>query len=151
MYTNSVINMDQNTMLLLGLGFAASAVSAWWLKNRGKTISEIADKIEDVIEDATGIDVELDSVVETVVSSAEDVAEDVQEAVEESLESGDSLSEVLEDAVEAAQDAVDVDALQASTVAELKAQLKELGLPVSGKKADLVARILSHVNGGEME
>jgi len=46
-------------MLLTGLGVAGAAVAGWWLKNRGKTIEQIADKIEDAIEDATGIDVEL--------------------------------------------------------------------------------------------
>ena len=37
---------------------------------------------------------------------------------------------------------MDEDELSAMTVVELKAQLKELGLPISGKKADLIARLL---------
>ena len=37
---------------------------------------------------------------------------------------------------------MDEDELSAMTVVELKAQLRELGLPISGKKADLIARIL---------
>ncbi len=34
---------------------------------------------------------------------------------------------------------MDEDELSAMTVVELKAQLRELGLPISGKKADLIA------------
>ena len=37
---------------------------------------------------------------------------------------------------------MDEDELSAMTVVKLKERLKELALPISGKKADLIARLL---------
>tara|TARA_B100000900_G_scaffold187065_1_gene158536 strand:+ start:47 stop:469 length:423 start_codon:yes stop_codon:yes gene_type:complete len=135
--------MEPNTVLLTGLGIATAAVAGWWLKNRGKTIEQIADKIEDAIEDATGIDVELDSVVETIASAAEDVAEDVVDDVEEALEAGESIEDVVDAAVDSAVESAteEIEDLKALTVAQLKDRLKELNLPITGKKADLLARL----------
>ncbi|MHA1286417.1 MAG: SAP domain-containing protein [Candidatus Thorarchaeota archaeon] len=135
--------MEPNTVLLTGLGIATAAVAGWWLKNRGKTIEQIADKIEDAIEDATGIDVELDSVVETIASAAEDVAEDVVDDVEEALEAGESIEDVVDAAVDSAVESAteEIEDLKALTVAQLKERLKELNLPITGKKADLLARL----------
>lgn len=135
--------MEPNTVLLTGLGIATAAVAGWWLKNRGKTIEQIADKIEDAIEDATGIDVELDSVVETIASAAEDVAEDVVDDVEEALEAGESIEDVVDAAVDSAVESAteEIEDLKALTVAQLKDKLKELNLPITGKKADLLARL----------
>ena len=135
--------MELNTMLLTGLGVATAAAAGWWLKNRGKTIEQIADKIEDAIEDATGIDVELDGAVETVVNAAEDVVEDVVDAVEDSLEAGESIEDVVDAAADAATESATeaVEDLKTLTVAQLKDRLKELNLPISGKKADLLARL----------
>jgi len=86
-------------------------------------------------------------VVEDVVAEAEEVAEEVLEAVEDSLEAGDSLEDVADKAADAAEEAIedveiDVDAIAALTVAALKLRLKELGLPVTGKKAELVKRLV---------
>lgn len=135
--------MEPNTVLLTGLGIATAAVAGWWLKNRGKTIDQIADKIEDAIEDATGIDVELDSVVETIANAAEDVAEDVVDDVEEALEAGESIEDVVDAAVDSAVESAteEIEDLKALTVAQLKDKLKELNLPITGKKADLIARL----------
>tara|TARA_B100000902_G_scaffold88490_1_gene92421 strand:- start:386 stop:808 length:423 start_codon:yes stop_codon:yes gene_type:complete len=135
--------MEPNTVLLTGLGIATAAVAGWWLKNRGKTIEQIADKIEDAIEDATGIDVELDSVVETIASAAEDVAEDVVDDVEEALEAGESIEDVVDAAVDSAVESAteEIEDLKTLTVAQLKDKLKELNLPITGKKADLLARL----------
>ena len=135
--------MEPNTVLLTGLGIATAAVAGWWLKNRGKTIDQIADKIEDAIEDATGIDIELDSAVETIVNAAEDVVDDVVDDVEDALEAGESLESVVDTAVDSAVDSAseELDDLKALTVAQLKDKLKELNLPITGKKADLLARL----------
>ena len=135
--------MEPNTVLLTGLGIDTAAVAGWWLKNRGKTIEQIADKIEDAIEDATGIDVELDSVVETIASAAEDVAEDVVDDVEEALEAGESIEDVVDAAVDSAVESAteEIEDLKTLTVAQLKDKLKELNLPITGKKADLLARL----------
>ena len=59
--------------------------------------------------------------------AAENVADEVHESVVDSLESGD----------------FDVDTLKSLTVSALKDKLKEIGLPVSGKKADLIARLIT--------
>ena len=37
---------------------------------------------------------------------------------------------------------IDVESLKSLTVSALKLRLKELGLPVSGKKAELIARLV---------
>lgn len=139
--------METNMMILAGLGIAATAAAGWWMKNRSTTISGLADAIEDKIEDVTGIDLELDDVVEDVVAEAEEVAEEVLEAVEDSLEAGDSLEDVADKAADAAAEAIDdveidLDALEDMTVAALKEKLKEVGLPISGKKADLIKRLV---------
>ena len=123
--------METNMIILAGLGLAVSAAAAWWMKNRSTTISSLADAIEDKIEDVTGIDLELDDVV----------------AVEDSLEAGDSLEDVADQAADAAAEAIedvelDLDAIADLTVAALKLRLKELGLPVTGKKAELVKRLV---------
>tara|TARA_Y100000389_G_C17252342_1_gene408739 strand:- start:226 stop:657 length:432 start_codon:yes stop_codon:yes gene_type:complete len=139
--------METNTMILIGLGLIASAVATWWYKNKGNVLKKVADELEDKIEDLTGVDVELDDVVDDLVSAAETVVDEVHDTVVDSLESGDSLEEVVSDAKAAGEEAIDnvdidVDALKSLTVAALKERLKAAGLPVSGKKADLVERLL---------
>ena len=139
--------METNTLIVIGIGLIASAVAGWWYKKKGNLLTKVADELEDKIEDITGVDVELDDVVDDLVSAAEDVVDEVHDTVVDSLESGDSLAEVVDDAVEAGQEAVDnveidVDALKDMTVAALKERLKEAGLPVSGKKAELIERLL---------
>jgi hypothetical protein len=116
--------METTTLILAGLGIAATAATGWWMKNRSTTVLQIADTLEDKIEDLTGIDIELDGVVEDVVEAAEDVVEDIHDTAKDSLESGDSLEDVAD-----------------LTVAVLKERLTELGLSVKGKKADLVKRL----------
>ncbi len=135
-------------MILAGLGLIVSAVATWWYKNKGNVLKKVADELEDRIEDLTGVDIELDSVIDDVVSAAESVADEVHESVVDSLESGDSLEEVVSDAKTAGEEAldnvdIDVDALKSLTVSALKERLKAAGLPVSGKKADLIARLIT--------
>ena len=58
----------------------------------------------------------------------------------------DSMSEVKEKAAEAkAQLRTVEETLESRNVAELKAMLKEKGLAVSGKKADLIARLKASI------
>ena len=45
---------------------------------------------------------------------------------------------------------MDEDELSALTVAELKVRLKELGLTTSGKKADLIARLIESEDEGDV-
>lgn len=57
------------------------------------------------------------------------------------------MEDVADKAADAAEEAIedveiDVDAIAALTVAALKLRLKELGLPVTGKKAELVKRLV---------
>jgi len=60
----------------------------------------------------------------------------------------DSMSEVKEKVAEAKEEIEKIeDTLDSHNVAELKAMLKEAGLSVSGKKADLVARLKAHKEG----
>ena len=60
----------------------------------------------------------------------------------------DSVGEAKEKAAEAEEAIKDIEkTLQSHNVTELKAMLKEAGLSVSGKKADLIARLEAHRNG----
>ena len=119
---------DSITMVAAGGGGLAivAMLEKAWRNNK----DEIIDEIEDFIEEKTGLDIELDEAIDEVVDAAIDTAKDV-------AEDGDldvSLKERAEDLK---------DSLQALTVKELKAQLKEKGLSLDGKKADLIERLLS--------
>lgn len=58
----------------------------------------------------------------------------------------DSMSEVKEKVAEAKKEVKKIEkTLDSHNVAELKAKLKEAGLSVKGKKADLVARLEAHM------
>lgn len=60
----------------------------------------------------------------------------------------DSMGEVKEKVAEAKEEVEKIEkTLDSHNVAELKAMLKEAGLSVSGKKADLVARLKAHKEG----
>jgi hypothetical protein len=147
-------------------GAVAGYATSWWMNNRKKVVESLSEEIQDAIdhlEDATGLDVpdsledKIDEVVEAVVNRVEDVVEDVADTVSEAVEEGESVteavSEVVSKAVEEAKVELDVaiDDLEDLTVAGLKERLQELGLPVSGRKKELIDRIIAHVNGGELE
>lgn len=156
--------MDMDTELIVAIGgFVAVGVGAWWAKKRGtalKTLNELADAAEELIEETTGIDVELNDVVDEVMEAADDVVE----TVTESLEEGDSLMEIqeaIEDSVaESAEEIQEVaesvaeeliddlnenleETLGGMTVTALREMLKERGLPVSGRKAELIQRLIN--------
>lgn len=118
------------------------------LRNDKKLRAKLADAVDDIeeaIEDATGLDVEISDAVEEVLESVANKAEDVLTDVKEDGELDTDLEEVVD---EIKEEVLEIgEELQDLTVAQLKDRLKELGLPVSGKKADLISRILE--NGGE--
>jgi CO dehydrogenase/acetyl-CoA synthase beta subunit len=147
-------------------GAVAGYATSWWMNNRKKVVESLSEEIQDAIdhlEDATGLDVpdsledKIEEVVEAVVNRVEEVVEDVADTVSEAVEEGESVteavSEVVSKAVEEAKVELDVaiDDLEDLTVAGLKERLQELGLPVSGRKKELIDRIIAHVNGGELE
>ncbi len=119
---------DSITMVAAGGGGLAivAMLEKAWRNNK----DEIIEEIEDFVEEKTGIDLELDEVIEEVVDAAIDTAKDV-------AEDGD-LDVSLKDRTDDLKDS-----LTKLTVKELKAQLKEKGLSLDGKKADLIERLLS--------
>ena len=114
-------------------------------KNLRAKLAEAVDDLEEVIEDTTGLDVELSEVVEDALETVADAAEEILEDVKEDGVLDTDVETVVDDVKEEILD--DVDDLLSLTVPKLKEILKAKGLPVSGKKADLISRILE--NGGE--
>ena len=110
-------------------------------KNLRLRLAESIDDLEDDIENEIGLDLELseviDEVIEEIADKTEEVLEDIKEdgVLDESL--SDSLKE-LGDTLEAI-----IATIKAMTVAQLKKLLKEQGLPLTGKKNDLVERLLA--------
>lgn len=118
------------TMATVAAGGGALAIVAMleksWRNNREVIIGEI----EDFVEDKIGLDIELDEVVDEIVVKGLEVATDI-------LEDGDldkPLSEVADELI---------DSLKDLSVKELKSQLKEKGLSIDGKKAELIKRLLN--------
>ena len=119
---------DSLTMVAAGGGGLAlvAMLEKAWRNNK----DEIIEEIEDFVEEKTGLDIELDEAIDEVADAVIDTAKDF-------AEDGDldvSLKERAEDLK---------DSLQALTVKELKAQLKEKGLSLDGKKADLIERLMN--------
>jgi len=119
---------DSITMVAAGGGGLAivAMLEKAWRNNK----DEIIEEIEDFVEEKTGLDLDLDDAIDEVVDAAIDTAKDI-------AEDGDldvSLKERADDLK---------DSLTKLTVKELKAQLKEKGLSLDGKKADLIERLLS--------
>ena len=148
-------------------GYLAGAATSWWVQNRGKVVDSLQEAAADAIdkiEETTGIDVPdsiedaIDEAVEDVVDRVEDAVEDA-DAAEEAIEAGDleaaaeAVKESVSDSIEEAKADLDValDDLEDLTVAGLRERLQELGLPVSGRKKELIDRIIAHVNGGDLE
>ena len=107
------------THYMIGAGGGGLALIAMLEKAWRNNKDELIEEIEDFVEEKTGIDLDLDDAIEEVVDAAIDTAKDI-------AEDGD----------------LDV-SLKDMTVKELKAQLKEKGLSLDGKKADLIERLLS--------
>ena len=119
---------DSITMVAAGGGGLAlvAMLEKAWRNNK----DEIIEEIEDFVEEKTGLDIELDEAVEDIVHAAIDTAKERAEDVDLDV----SLKERADDLK---------DSLTKLTVKELKAQLKEAGLPIDGKKADLIERLLN--------
>ena len=151
--------MEIDTELIVAaVGFVAVGAGAWWAKKRGsalKALNDLADSAEEAIEDLTGLDVELNEVVEEALEAVE---ESVESAVD-TLEDGGSLDDAVDAAVEAAEEIKEAlddvaeeiiedlnenleETLGNMTVTALRDMLKERGLPVSGRKAELIQRLL---------
>lgn len=80
-----------------------------------------------------------------VGDTAEEAVTDKLDAALESVlnDMDDSVVEVQEEPTNGSSSALTEDDLKALTVPLIKEKLKEAGLPVSGKKADLIARLLA--------
>lgn len=118
------------------------------IRKNKKALLALVDKVEDKIEDVTGLDIELSEAVEEVIDEALDTAEEILDDVEEDgvldTDLDEALDEVVEVAKESAEEIVELveDEVKKMTVAQLKDALKEKGLPISGKKAELVERLI---------
>jgi hypothetical protein len=122
---------------------AFTGIGYLWMKNR----ESIIDNIEDALEDA-GIDADVDDLVDKVADSVKDVAEDTLEAAEDGKDLGEALKDAVEDEIEEETGAVvDLDELSNLTVAGLKHELKELNLPTTGRKAELIERLKNALEG----
>lgn len=78
--------------------------------------------------------------VDEIASDSDELDEESEQSVEDATE--ESAEDVTEEAPEEAPEEVsDAPDYASMTVAELKVLLKEAGKPVSGKKADLIARL----------
>jgi len=119
---------DSATMVAAGGGGLAlvAMLEKAWRNNK----DEIIEEIEEFVEEKTGLDIELDEAIDEVADAVIDTAKDL-------AEDGD-LDVSLKERAEELKDS-----LQALTVKELKAQLKEKGLSLDGKKADLIERLMN--------
>ena len=119
---------DSLTMVAAGGGGLAlvAMLEKAWRNNK----DEIIEEIEDFVEEKTGLDIELDEAIDEVADAVIDTAKDF-------AEDGD-LDVSLKERAEELKDS-----LQALTVKELRAQLKEKGLSLDGKKADLIERLMN--------
>tara|TARA_B110001452_G_scaffold242555_1_gene225422 strand:+ start:828 stop:1292 length:465 start_codon:yes stop_codon:yes gene_type:complete len=119
-----------DSITMIGAGGGGLALIAMLEKAWRNNKDELIEEIEDFVEEKTGIDLDLDDAIEEVVDAAIDTAKDI-------AEDGD-LDVSLKDRADDLKDS-----LKDMTVKELKAQLKEKGLSLDGKKADLIERLLS--------
>jgi len=146
--------MEDIQIIALALGYLVAFMAGRWTAMRSAILTNLAESVSDGIdkfEEVTGIDVP-DDLEERIEDATEDLAEDVLDAVEDVAENvveAVENAESIEDAIEAASETLDValDDLEDLTVAGLKERLAELGLPQSGRKAELIARIKEHVQG----
>ena len=146
--------MEDIQIIALALGYLVAFMAGRWTAMRSAILTNLAESVSDGIdkfEEVTGIDVP-DDLEERIEDAAEDLAEDVLDAVEDVAENvveAVENAESIEDAIEAVSETLDValDDLEDLTVAGLKERLAELGLPLSGRKAELIARIKEHVQG----
>jgi cysteinyl-tRNA synthetase len=90
---------------------------------------------EDTSDESTEVDEELDDALESMLNTDDDFEEEADEI--------EVTAEEEEDEEEEDEDAMTEEELTSLTVPSLKEKLKVAGLPVSGKKAELIARLLA--------
>jgi|TARA_R110000751_G_scaffold59495_2_gene124903 uncharacterized phage infection (PIP) family protein YhgE len=142
------------------VGAAVGYAANWWQTNRKNVVNNIADEVSDLVDDLeklTGVDIpdsledKIDDLVEAVVAEAEETIGDAVDDVQDALKEGDSLSDALhaslKDEVAALKNRID--SLDDLSIADLKVALKALGLPVGGKKAKLLERLTTALEGME--
>ena len=103
--------------------------------------SKAVDDLEDVIEDETGLDLEISEVINEVLEEVLDKTEEVLDDIKEDGVLDESLSDVLKELGDTLESIAK--AIKAMTVSQLKDLLKKQGLPITGKKNDLLERLLA--------
>ena len=103
--------------------------------------SKAVDDLEDIIEDETGLDLEISEVVNEVLEEVANKTEEVLDDIKEDGVLDESLSDVLKELGDTLESIAK--AIKAMTVAQLKDLLKKQGLPITGKKNDLLERLLA--------
>jgi glutamine synthetase type III len=103
--------------------------------------SKAVDDLEDVIEDKTGLDLEISEVINEVLEEVLDKTEEVLDDIKEDGVLDESLSDVLKELGDTLESIAK--AIKAMTVSQLKDLLKKQGLPITGKKNDLLERLLA--------
>lgn len=103
--------------------------------------SKAVDDLEDIIEEETGLDLEISEVVNDAIEEVANKAEDVLDDIKEDGVLDESLSDVLKELGDTLESIAK--AIKAMTVAQLKDLLKKQGLPITGKKNDLLERLLA--------
>ena len=123
-----------DSITMIGAGGGGLALVAMLEKAWRNNKDEIIEEIEEFVEEKTGLDIELDEAIDEVADAVIDTAKDF-------AEDGDLDTSLSERAVDLK------DSLKDMTVKELKAQLKEKGLSLDGKKADLIERLMNAGDG----
>ena len=103
--------------------------------------SKAVDDLEDIIEEETGLDLEISEVVNDAIEEVANKAEDVLDDIKEDGVLDESLSDVLKELGDTLESIAK--AIKAMTVTQLKDLLKKQGLPITGKKNDLLERLLA--------
>ena len=133
----------------LALGAVFGLVGTLYLRYKSNII-EVVDK---GIEDYIGLDLD-EKDVEKIVDKAADTVRDVADDIVDKMKEGSQFEEALKDSIEDEVEeetgiVIELDELGGLTVKQLKAQLKELGLTVSGRKTELIARLQNAVASEE--
>ena len=135
----------------LALGAVFGLIGTLYLRYR----PEIIEAVDEGIEEYIGLDLDKKDV-EKIVDKAADTVRDVADGLVDKMNEGEEFGEALKDSIENEVEEetgiiIELDELEGLTVKQLKAQLKELGLSVSGRKAQLIDRLQKAVESSEEE